>query len=344
MVWKKRHNFSTLWKIIFHSVETREQRMKDRTKMLSAALTLTLVLLATPGFAVPVIQHDPVQVAAKGTPLGVRATVRDTAARVESVALFYAPSRGMTPFRVALSSSGAGTWYGSIPGHMVGPGAQMLYYIQAENADGETRETDWYTVKVVDSGVAPEAIPAASDVARASQRRTAAAAGTPPPAPVVEKPNRNKYLIPGAIIVGGAVAVGGALAISESGGGGGGGGGGGADVVTNANFGGNYSICFEPTAPSNTVPVCDSGLVNVYVRNGNVEVVGLWAAEVFSTPLNGSVFSVTKTVAATTLFPMSYLILGGEIRGGRCTVAVNGYSRDPENPGNYSGQLDTTMR
>ena len=115
-------------------------------------------------------------------------------------------------------------------------------------------------------------------------------------------------------------------------------------MVTNANFGGNYSICFEPTSPSNTVPVCDSGLVNVYVRNGNVEVVGLWAAEVFSTPLNGNVFSVTKTVAATTVFPMSYLILGGEIRGGRCTVAVNGYARDPENPGNFSGQLDTTMR
>lgn len=318
--------------------------MKDRTKRRSLGLALVLVMVATPGFGVPVIQHDPVQVAAKGSPLGVRATVRDTAARVESVALFYAASRGMTPFRVALSSSGAGTWYGSIPGHMVGPGPQMQYYIQAENADGETRETDWYTVKVVENGVAPEAIPAASDVARESQRRTAAATATPAPAPVVEKPSRNKYLIPGAIIVGGAVAVGGALAISDSGGGGGGGGGGGADVVTNANFGGNYSICFEPTAPSNTVTVCDSGLVNVYVRNGNVEVVGLWAAEVFTTPLNGSVFSVAKTVAATSVFPESYLILAGEIRGERCTIAVNGYSRDAANPGNYSGQLDTTMR
>lgn len=316
--------------------------MKDRTKKRPLALALVLVMVATPGFGVPVIQHDPVQVAVKGSPLGVRATVRDTAARVESVALFYAASRGMTPFRVALSSSGAGTWYGSIPGHMVGPGAQMQYYIQAENADGETRETDWYTVKVVENGVAPEAIPAASDVARESQRRTAAAAATPAPAPVVEKPSRNKYLIPGAIIVGGAVAVGGALAISDSGGGGGGGGG--ADVVTNANFGGNYSICFEPTTSSNTVTVCDSGLVNVYVRNGNVEVVGLWGAEVFTTPLNGSVFSVAKTVAATTVFPESYLILAGEIRGGRCTIAVNGYSRDAANPGNYNGQLDTTMR
>ncbi|MDD2240949.1 MAG: hypothetical protein PHO14_09310 [Kiritimatiellae bacterium] len=318
--------------------------MKDRTTRRAVALVLALVMLAAPGFGAPVIQHDPVRVAEKGSSLGVRATVRDTAARIESVALFYAASRGMTPFRVALSSSGAGTWYGSIPGHMVGPGAQMLYYIEAENADGETRETDWYTVKLVEKGVAPEAIPAASDVARESQRRRAAAAATPAPAPVVEKPSRNKYLIPGAIIVGGAVAVGGALAIADSGGGGGGGGGGGADVVTNANFGGNYSICFEPTAASNTVTVCDSGLVNVYVRNGNVDVIGLWAAEVFSTPLNGSVFSVTKTVAATTVFPESYLILSGEISGKRCSVSINGYSRDPDNPGNYNGQLDTTMR
>ena len=115
-------------------------------------------------------------------------------------------------------------------------------------------------------------------------------------------------------------------------------------MVTNANFGGNYTVCFEPTSASNAVTVCDSGLVNVYVREGTVEVVGLWGAEVFTTPLNGSVFSVAKPVPATALFPDAYLILAGDIRSGRCTVTVNGYSRDPANPGNYNGQLDTTMR
>lgn len=315
--------------------------MNWRTRTIG--IGLASALLAAPGMGMPVIQHDPVQVAEKGQPMGVRATVRDTAARVESVSLLYAPSRGMTPFRVALSSSGAGTWYGSIPGHMIGPGAQMLYYIQAENADGETAETDWHTVRVVERGVAPEAIPAASDVARQAQQRAKAPVPLSP-APAPERPNRSKYLIPGAVIVGGAVAVGGALAISDSGGGGGGGGGGGADVVTNANFGGTYTICFEPTSETNTVTVCDSGLVNVYVREGTVEVVGLWGAELFTSPLNGSVFSVAKTAEATALFPESYLILAGEIRSGRCTVTVNGYSRDPANPGNYNGQLDTTMR
>ena len=158
--------------------------MDLKRKTLSALLAL--VLLATPGFGVPTIVHDPIKVAQKGQPLGVRATVRDTAARVDTVSLFYAASRGMTPFRVAMASSGAGAWYATIPGHMMGPGAQMFYYIQAENADGETRETDWQTVKLVDSGVAPEAIPSASSVAqKAQQQAVPANAGTsaaPPPA------------------------------------------------------------------------------------------------------------------------------------------------------------------
>jgi hypothetical protein len=135
--------------------------------------------------------------AEKGKPLGVRATVRDAAARVESVSLFYATSRGMTPFRAAMSSSGAGVWYASIPGHMMGPGAQMFYYIQAENADGETRETDWQTVKLVEAGVAPEAIPAASAVAQQAQRadRPSRPRGSPR-RPRRPRAGKSKYLLP----------------------------------------------------------------------------------------------------------------------------------------------------
>ena len=103
------------------------------------AAGLAVLLAASPGWGVPVIGHYAIAVAAKSQPLGVRATVRDAAARVESVSLFYAASRGMTPFRVSMSRSGAGMWYGTIPGHMIGPGAQLFYYIQAENADGETK-------------------------------------------------------------------------------------------------------------------------------------------------------------------------------------------------------------
>ena len=312
--------------------------MQMKTRLMSAGLAL--LWLAAPGYGAPAIRHDPVQVAAKGQPLGIRATVHDAAARIESASLYYAASRGTTPFRVALASSGAGTWYGTIPGHMVGPGPQLLYYLAAENADGETQETDWYTVRLVDSGVAPEAIPSASDVARQAQRQAVPAAAPAPAAAPPEKAGRNRYLVPAAIIAGGAVAVGGAFAIAESSSGGGGG----STTVSNANFGGSYNFCFEPTSASNTTTVCDSGLVNVYVRDGGVEIVGLWAAEIFTTVLNGNVFSVSRPVAATVRFPESQLILSGEIRGDTCTVNLNGYSRDPANPGDYNGLLTTTKR
>lgn len=312
-------------------------------KLKTMAAALALVLLATPGFGVPTIVHDPIKMAEKNQPMGVRATVRDAAARVETVSLFYAASRGMTPFRAAMSSSGAGVWFATIPGHMMGPGAQLFYYIQAENADGETRETDWQTVRLVDAGIAPEAIPSASSVAQqARQQAVPAATGKAAAAPAPAKGGKSKYLIPAAVIVGGAVAIGGALAIENHGGGGGGG------TATNApvdgNYGGNYDICFTPTSASNTATVCDNGLVNIYVRDGGIEIVGLWGSEVLTGDLNGSVFSTVKAVAATAKFPAAHLIVSGEIVGESCTARVDGYSTDALNPGNFGGRLETTKR
>ena len=318
--------------------------MNFKLKTISAVLAL--VLLATPGFGVPAIVHDPIKVAEKGQPLGVRATVRDAAAPVESVALFYSSSRGMTPFRAAMSSSGAGTWYATIPGHMMGPGAQMFYYIQAENADGETRETDWLTVKLVDSGVAPEAIPAASAVAQqARQQATPAAAAAPAPAPAPAKSGKSKYLLPAAVIVGGGLAIGGALAIAtyDSGGGGGG-----SSKTVDGNYGGNYNLCFVPgaatNAATNVTTTCDNGLVNVYVTNGAARIVGLWGGETLSGPVNGSLFSAVADVGATAQFPPAHLIASGEISGSACTVRIDGYSTDALRPGNFSGQANLTKR
>ena len=135
--------------------------MKQLQKRQWLALGLLALWMPT-AFGAPTLLHDPIRVAEKGKPLGIRATARDAGARVESVSLFYAASRGMTPFRVPMSTSGAGTWYATIPGHMIGPGAQLFYYVQAENADGETTETDWQTIKLIEPGVAPEEIPAAA--------------------------------------------------------------------------------------------------------------------------------------------------------------------------------------
>jgi len=306
-------------------------------------LALMMLALWMPtAWGVPTLQHDPIQVAEKGKPLGVRATVRDAGARLDSVSLYYAASRGMSPFRIPMSSSGAGIWYGTIPGHMVGPGAQMFYYIQAENVDGETRETDWQTVKLMEAGIAPKDIPAASSVAYQAQRQAvpAGAQRTSVPAPR-QKSGKSKYLIPAAIIVGGAVAIGGALALADSGGGSSGGG---DDPDVDGNYGGNYDLCFEPTSVSNTTTICDAGLVNVYITDGSVEVVGLWESEVLTGPVNGQTFSAVKDVSATAKFPESHLIVSGEINGSICTARIDGFSKDLENPGTFGGRIDATKR
>ena len=312
-------------------------------KMKTMAVALVAVLLATPGFGAPTIAHEPIPVAVKGQPLGVRATVRDAGARVEAVSLFYASSRGMTPFRAAMSSSGAGIWYATVPGHMIGPGSQLFYYLQAENADGETAETDWQTVKVVESGVAPAAIPAASDVARQAQR-AAEPTKTETPSPVppaAGKANKSKYLVPMAVIAGGAVAIGGAIAIADDNSGGGGGGSG---TVTNGNFGGNFDYSFVPSSPTNGASARAQGLANVYVDGSAVEIVGLWGPEVFRTTSNGQTFTVSTAVSAYADFPPSYLFLSGEFEDDVCTVRVDGYSTDAARAGTYAGQLVATRR
>lgn len=308
------------------------------------AALLALALAAAPVCGAPAIVHDPIKVAVKGQPLGVRATVRDATARVEGVSLFYAASRGMTPFRVPLTSSGAGTWYGTIPGHMIGPGTQLFYYVQAENADGESRETEWQTVKVVESGVAPEAIPAASTVAQQAQQQMAGPAAAQPPA-APPKSGKSKYLLPAAIIVGGAAAVGGALAIASYNSGSSSGEE--PNPAVAGNYGGSYDICFHAAATTNNptpAPVCDAGLVNIYVTNGTAQIVGLWGAEVLSGPVNGNVFTIVKETSATAKFPSAHLIAAGEFAGHSATVRIDGYSTDPLLSGNFGGRLQTTKR
>lgn len=320
-------------------------------KVLKKYISLVLVwgVSVAPLWAAPVVSHDPIQTAVKGTPLAIRALVRDSSSTIDGVALFYATSRGTTPFRSNMSSAGAGAWYATIPGHLIGPGNQLFYYIQAENANGETTDTDWVDVRVVEKGLSPEAIPSATTVAQQRQQQAQPAVKQSvqtTPAPKTEK-NKNKYLIPGAVIVGGAVAIGGAIALaSDSGGGSGGGGDSYADGA--GNFGGTFSKCFEP---SNTAEnpeaytVCDNGNVNVYIDdNGDLRVVGLWGGEVLTGHINGSSFSMAQELPATGDFPAAHIIVTGSINGTLCSANVDGYSKESERPGNFTGRLSTTKR
>ena len=80
------------------------------------------------------------------------------------------------------------------------------------------------------------------------------------------------------------------------------------------------------------------------MRDGGVEIVGLWGAEVLTADLNGLVFSAVKDVAASVRFPAAHLIVSGEIIGETCAARVDGYSADPVRPGNFGGRLETTKR
>lgn len=317
-----------------------------------AALAAGAVLLAGAAAAKPVITHDPVRVAVKGEPLGLRATVRDAGGRVSSVAVFYASSRGMTPFRRDMSTTGAGIWFGSIPGHLIGPGTNLFYYIHADNLEGESADTDWTEVRVIEPGIAAEDIPSATVVAQQAQRASSGTsggkAGAAPAAPSAAPSDRSKYWIPAAVIIGGAAAVGGGIALANSGGGGGGGGSSHKDggSVTNGNYGGSYNVCFETpgTASTNAPATCDSGLVNVYVDNGAVQVVGLWGGEVLGGSVIGSSFTAVGEVAGRLEFPPAHLIVSGDVGGSSCSARVDGYSTDPARPGNFTGSLATTRR
>lgn len=324
------------------------------------ALGLAGLLAAGEAWGVPKIQHSPVTAAQQGRALGLRASVTDTAARVKTVSLYYALSRGSTPFRVEMTSSGAGQWYGTIPGHLVGPGKELFYYIEAENADGETSETDWQTVRVLAAATTPAAIPSATAVA--TQRQATAVPKTdevaqrgvgtaPSRAPKVD--NSKKYWITAGIIAGGAVAVGGAIALSNSGGGGGGGSGGGGGgsgdggAVTNGNFGGAWQVCFEPSATdgSGGGTDCRTGDANVYVKGGSVEIVGLWGSEILTGTASGNVFSAAKTVDANGTFPSANLSVSGSFSGGgTCSMSVSGSSTDALRPGVFAGSFSGSKR
>lgn len=305
----------------------------------------------------PVISHTPVRVAVKGQPLGLRAVVRDAGGKVTGVNVYYAASRGMTPFRLDMNTAGAGIWYGTIPGHLIGPGDELLYYVHAENDEGETAETGWTTVKVVEDGVGADQMPRAGEVAQNAQRAAAAKAGQAgsgggagkaegKKAAEAKEGGSKRYWVPVAIVAGGAAAIGGGIALaSDSGGGGGhsGSGGGSGTTVTNANYGGSYTLAFKPSAEE-ALPAGDSGLVNVYVKDGRVQVAGLWGGEVFETAQNGNTFTAVADVGARGTLPAAHLIVTGEMESSRCSGRVDGYSTDPEVPGDFSGTFETTKR
>jgi hypothetical protein len=201
--------FSIVWKILFHGMENfGGQGMKSKMKWISAAVAGHC--WPRRGLACRPIVHDPVKVAQKGAAgragdgAGCGGARGDGFAVLCGLAGNDAVPGGDVEFR------GGGLVRHDSRAHD-GTGGQMFYYIQAENADGETKETEWQTVKLVESGVAPEAIPSATSVAQQAEQQAGPGPAKTPRPRTARQGRPVKVSDPaGAIIVGGAVAIGGA--------------------------------------------------------------------------------------------------------------------------------------
>ena len=119
------------------------------------ALLVTFALTFQPGAAIaagatakPVIQHDPVTYAVKGQSLTMKAKVTDDKGPgVQDVTLYYALFRDAAPFRVPMKASGLDFYLGTIDAAMVKDVGTIAYYIEAQDKDGVSAETPWYTVE-----------------------------------------------------------------------------------------------------------------------------------------------------------------------------------------------------
>jgi|GEM_PF-1072530 len=96
----------------------------------------------------PVIKHEPVVTAVRDQPISVRAVVTSSSSDLKSVTLFFTTSKDAAPFKIAMQSSGAETYFGSIPSSFLKGVKELSYYIEALDEQSVASETRWYTVKL----------------------------------------------------------------------------------------------------------------------------------------------------------------------------------------------------
>lgn len=155
----------------------------------------------------PSISHEPVTLAVRGQPLSILARVTPGAAPIRTVNLYYGPSRDAAPVQVAMSSSGAAMYLGTIPASHFQSSSSIFYYIEVIDAQEEWAETPWQEVRVQDPRSVTESV----------VKDPLVPAGRPP-APRQGGMTTGKWIAGGALAAGAAVAI---IAATDSGGGGG---------------------------------------------------------------------------------------------------------------------------
>lgn len=282
----------------------------------------------------PVIKHDPATVVIRGQALGLTASVQDDAGAVKAVNLFYTASRNTTPFKIKMNPSGSSVYYGTIPGHLIGPATdEIYYYIEATDTQDQVAETDWFAVKVreASAGAAPVATP-----------RIQPSTTTAGPAPASSEPAGEKSnLLPVVLIAGGAAAVvGGAVLLANKSSGSDNGGDDPEDKKSGT-YAGTRNLCFEPEGG---MAECNDTSIKITIDDlGAVQGQGFWGDQVFNGTLVGaSSFTLVGDVGALGTWPAGRLILAGSVANGKIEGRIDGYSTDPVRPATYSGYFSAS--
>lgn len=276
-------------------------------------------------YARPTIEHDPVKVAIQGQSVSVLARVRDKAAEVKSVTLFYSVSKDVAPFRVVMQASDTGVYYGTIPAEHFEKALTLFYYIEAANLAEETTETPWYTIPV--------------RTAAQVQRGVAAASPTPSPTapPAEEKESTIRWGTIGLIAGGAAAVVGGAFLL----GGGGDTGDESSEGVQPGDYDGSVTECFTPDGGS---PDCSTHAMSIRIEtDGKVSSSTLREGVVMESVLRGNRFTLTASLNNPTS-GVGQVEYSGTVASDTIVGTISGEAMTPLGTGVFSGTFSATKR
>ncbi|MCS6770588.1 MAG: hypothetical protein NZ740_01010 [Kiritimatiellae bacterium] len=283
--------------------------------MVYAAVAL---LAAGPAFSIS-LTHEPVPFAVRGQPLTLRAKV-EGGREPHTVTLYYQLFKDAAPFRVAMKSSGLGYFVGAIEANLLTGVESVSYYIEAQDADGQVAETEWYTVKIRE--------PRPSDrTASIVPPPAPAPAGPAPEIPVSEADKSPSWRTPALIAGGAAVVLGGAYLISRSGDDGDGGG----DPSTNApgSYAGTVVLCSTPPSAPTT---CQTDPYSLLIDSRNVVFSDtIRPGQSLTSPLVNNRFTFTANV------PGGSIVYNGTWANGTIVGQISGSATSAAGTVVYSG-------
>lgn len=295
--------------------------MKQRIGRLGVAV-LMLGICGAAANEPPVIRHQSITAAVRSQPISVMARVTDDAGPVKYVTLFYSLSRDAAPFRVPMKASDADLYVGTIPPDLLADVDQLLYYIEAMDADEATQETSWYTIQIRNS--APQVKP----VEKAAV----------PAAPSAPPPRQRSNLVGVGLIAGGAAAVAGAALYVAN-----------KDDNSSSDddstdyagvYQGSATECFALSGQSQN---CTTRSMAITIgSSGSVQSSDLREASLLTAQLNKNKFVLRADLAGGTNGVTGEIFYEGTVVDGELFGRITGSYQGPDGTGFYSGSFDGT--